>query len=139
MPTVMVFSVNPCPPWQTGAPAADLTDRHCQHYNAAESNAADKDEWGESWRCGRSWEKKEYAVTWVEICKQYPGQWVLIEYQKLDEQLNVVEGEVVAHSSTKEDLYKQLLQTKGKNIAIEYSGELPQDLAVMFAVWPGTS
>lgn len=85
---------------------------------------------------GRS---KEYTVTWVEICKQYPGQWVLIEYQKLDEQLNVVEGEVVAHSPTKEDLYKQLLQTKGKNIAIEYSGELPQDLAVMFAVWPGTS
>ena len=78
-------------------------------------------------------------MTWVEICQQYPGQWVLIEYQKLDAQLNVVEGEVVAHSPTKEELYKQLLQTKGKDIAIEYSGGLPQDLAVMFTLWPGIS
>ena len=57
-------------------------------------------------------------MTWVEICKQYPGQWVLIEYQQLDEQLNVVEGEVVAHSPTKEDLYKQLLQAKGKKLPL---------------------
>jgi len=71
-------------------------------------------------------------MKWEEIRQQYAGQWVLIEYQQLDEQLNVVAGEVVAHSPVKEEIYKHLLQTKGKNIAIEYAGELPQDLAVMF-------
>jgi hypothetical protein len=71
-------------------------------------------------------------MRWEEICKQYAGQWVLIEYRELDEQLNVVEGEVIAHSSAKEEIYKYLLKTKSKNIAIEYAGELPQDLAVMF-------
>ena len=71
-------------------------------------------------------------MTWEEICKNYAGQWVLIEYRKLDEQLNVVEGDVIAHSTDKEQIYKQLLQTQEKNIAIEYAGKFPQDLAVMF-------
>ena len=70
-------------------------------------------------------------MRWEDIRKQYAGQWVLIEYQQLDEHLNVIEGDVVAHSPDKEEIYRQLLQTKGKNIAIEYAGELPQDLAVM--------
>ncbi len=71
-------------------------------------------------------------MKWEEIRKQYAGQWVLIEYQSLDEQLNVTEGEVVAHSPNKEEIYKYLLKTRGKNIAIEYAGELSQDLTVMF-------
>ncbi len=71
-------------------------------------------------------------MTWEEICKNYAGQWVLIEYRKLDEQLNVVEGDVIAHSTDKEQIYKQLLQTQEKKIAIEYAGKFPQDLAVMF-------
>ena len=70
-------------------------------------------------------------MRWEDIRKRYAGQWVLIEYQQLDEHLNVIEGEVVAHSPEKEEMYRQLLQTQGKNIAIEYAGEFPQDLAVM--------
>jgi hypothetical protein len=71
-------------------------------------------------------------MKWEDIRQQYAGQWVLIEYQQLDEQLNVVEGEVVAHSAVKEEMYKHLLHTQGKNIAIEYAGDFPQDLAAMF-------
>ncbi|MBI5379508.1 MAG: hypothetical protein HZA23_05065 [Nitrospirae bacterium] len=71
-------------------------------------------------------------MKWEEILKQYTGQWVLIEYRELDGQLNVVEGEVIAHSPNKEEIYKRLLETTGKNIAIDYAGEFPKDLAVMF-------
>ena len=70
-------------------------------------------------------------MKWEDIRQQYAGQWVLIEYQQLDE-LNVVEGEVVAHSAEKEEMYKHLVHTQGKNIAIEYAGDFPQDLAAMF-------
>jgi hypothetical protein len=70
-------------------------------------------------------------MTWADIRQQYAGQWVLIEYQQLDEYLNVVEGEMVAHSAEKEEIYKHLLHTQGKNIAIEYTGDFPQDLAAM--------
>jgi hypothetical protein len=83
--------------------------------------------------------RKESSVKWEEIRAQYAGQWLLIEYQELDEQLNVVAGEVVAHSPDKEEIYKRLLETQGKNIAIEYAGELSQDVAVMFRVCPDIS
>ncbi len=66
-----------------------------------------------------------------QIRKLYKGEWVLIEYTKLDEDLKVVEGEVIAHSPNKEEIYRKLLKTKGKDIAIEYLGEVPEDLAVM--------
>lgn len=45
-------------------------------------------------------------MTWEEIREQYAGQWVLIEYWELDEQLNVVHGEVVAHAPAKEEIYQ---------------------------------
>lgn len=70
-------------------------------------------------------------MTLAEQLKQYKDEWVLIEFTKLDKELNVKEGRVVAHSPSKEEIYRLLLRTKGKNIAIEYVGEFPPDLAVM--------
>lgn len=66
-----------------------------------------------------------------EIVKKYPGEWVLIEYQELDNDLNVRRGKVIAHSPNKEKIYQRLMETKGQNIAVEYAGQLP-DVAVMF-------
>jgi hypothetical protein len=70
-------------------------------------------------------------MTREEICQRYAGQWVLIEYRQLDEQLNVIEGEVIAHSPEKEEIYRLLLGTTGKNIAIEYAGEVPRHLEAL--------
>jgi len=69
-----------------------------------------------------------------EIKKKYRDQWVLVEYSKLDKELRVKDGKVLAHASSKEDIYKALLHTKGKNVAIEYCGKLPEDLALMFCL-----
>ena len=66
-----------------------------------------------------------------EILKKYRDQWLLIEYTTLDENLNVMEGKVFAHSPNKEKIYAELMKTKGKNVAIEYGGKLPE-VAVMF-------
>jgi hypothetical protein len=66
-----------------------------------------------------------------EIRTRYPGEWVLIEYTRLDEDLKVIEGEVIAHSPNRDEIYRRLLKTKGKDVAIEYLGEVPEDLAVM--------
>ena len=62
----------------------------------------------------------------------YKGEWLLIEFKKLDENLNVLDGKVVAHSPNKEEVYKKQLELKNKNLAIEYVGDPPEDLAVMF-------
>lgn len=66
-----------------------------------------------------------------EMTKKYKGEWLLIEYEELDEDLNVKRGKVLAHSSKKDKIYKLLPETKGKNVAIEYAGHLPK-VAVMF-------
>lgn len=71
-----------------------------------------------------------------EIRKKYPNEWVLIEFSKLGKDLRVKEGKVLAHASNKEDIYRALLQTRGKNVSIEYCGEMPQDLVVMFCLKP---
>jgi hypothetical protein len=77
-------------------------------------------------------------MTWEEICQQYAGQWVLMHYHALDEHLHVISGEVVAHSPVKEEISRQQLQTTGQNIALEYAGALPQELAAMFHLGPDT-
>ena len=69
-----------------------------------------------------------------EIKKKYRNEWVLIEYSKISRSLQVKEGKVLAHASIKEDIYKALLSTKGKNVAIEYCGKVPEDLVVMFCL-----
>jgi hypothetical protein len=57
---------------------------------------------------------------------------VLIDFSKLDKDLRVKDGKVLAHAANKEDIYKALVHTRGKNIAVEYCGKMPEDLAVMF-------
>ena len=63
--------------------------------------------------------------------RQYPDEWVLVEYTKLDRNLHALGGKVLAHSRSRKQTYKALLHTKGKNVSIEYFGE-PPDIPVMF-------
>jgi hypothetical protein len=70
-------------------------------------------------------------LTLEEIISLYPDEWVLIAYTELDEDLNVIQGEVLAHSSDRDQLYNNSLPRKGKSVAIEYTGAIPEDLAVM--------
>jgi hypothetical protein len=66
-----------------------------------------------------------------EIIRKYPGEWLLIEYEELDQDLTVKRGRVIAHSPDKAKIYQRLMETKGKNVSIEYAGRLPE-VAVMF-------
>ena len=66
-----------------------------------------------------------------DIYKRYKDEWLLIEYEQLDEDLNVTKGKVVAHSRDKSQILQQLVQIQGRNIAIEYAGAVPEDLAVL--------
>jgi hypothetical protein len=67
-----------------------------------------------------------------QIKERYNDEWVLIEYEELDDKLNVKKGKVIAHSSRREEIYACLSETKGRDIAIDYIGKFPEDLAVMF-------
>jgi len=69
-----------------------------------------------------------------EIKRKYSGQWVLIEYDELGVDLEVKKGRVLAHSENKEEIYKALSKTAGKNVSVDFVGPVPSDLAVMFFV-----
>ena len=69
--------------------------------------------------------------------ERYNGKWVLIEYRELDRNLEVVDGDVIAEAATKEEIYKlQMNVGGGRKLAIEYCGEWPTDVAVMFCLTP---
>ena len=56
---------------------------------------------------------------------------MLIAYTELDEDLNVIRGEVLAHSRARDLLYNNPLSRQGKSVAREYTGPIPEDLAAM--------
>lgn len=67
----------------------------------------------------------------IEVIKEkYKDEWVLISDYELDEALNPLCGVVVAHSKNRDEIYKEQMDYKG-NLCIEYTGEIPDDLAVM--------
>jgi hypothetical protein len=70
-------------------------------------------------------------LTIQQMREQYPDQWLLLASVETDAELNVLRGEVLAHSPSRDDIYGQLLVTKGERLAIEYTGDIPEDLAVM--------
>jgi hypothetical protein len=69
------------------------------------------------------------VLTYDEIKKRYPDEWILIADAELDEELNVVRGEVVAHSKDRDEVYLKILAIKGRSFAIEYNGEPPEGWA----------
>ena len=68
-------------------------------------------------------------MTFTEIKRNYNGEWVLIAYSKTNEDLQIIEGKVIAHSANKEDIYQALKSTPEQPLAIEYMGEVPEDIA----------
>ena len=73
-------------------------------------------------------------MKWVDIKKKFRNQWVLIEVKNVDESFNVLEGEVLAHSKDKDEIYQKLLKIRPKEFSIEYTGKIPEDLAVVMVI-----
>lgn len=70
-------------------------------------------------------------MKWKEIVEEFKEEWVLIYVKEVDESFNIKEGDVIAHSKDKEEIYKKLLEIKPKSFSIEYTGKIPEDLAVV--------
>jgi hypothetical protein len=72
-------------------------------------------------------------MKWKEIVKKFKDEWVLIEVEKSDKNYNLKDGKVIAHSKDKSEIYEQILKLNGKDlhIYIEYTGRIPEDLAVV--------
>lgn len=70
-------------------------------------------------------------MKWEDIKKIFEDEWVLIKVDKVNENFSLLEGEVLANSKDKDEVYRKLLEIKPKEFMIEYTGEIPEDLAVV--------
>jgi hypothetical protein len=70
-------------------------------------------------------------LDYEQIKQRYDGQWVIIAYHKIDEDLEVLAGEVLAHSSSETEIYQMLSLASGKNVSIEYIGAVPENVVLM--------
>jgi hypothetical protein len=68
-------------------------------------------------------------MNFEEMKHHYAGEWLLIAYTEIDDNLQVKKGEVLAHSPQQKDIYQALNLVKDIPVAIEYVGEVPEDLA----------
>lgn len=57
-----------------------------------------------------------------QIQHTYPNQWVIIEFTKLDDELKVVEGAVIAHSPDRIQIENTLAGLRNEKLAIEFTG-----------------
>ncbi|MDJ1170820.1 hypothetical protein PMG71_15410 [Roseofilum sp. BLCC_M154] len=68
-------------------------------------------------------------MTFEEMKQHYQGEWLLIAYRDLDDQMQVIEGEVLAHSPNPSHIYEMLASIPEQPLAIEYVGPIPEDVA----------
>ncbi len=70
-------------------------------------------------------------MTLEEIESQFDSEWVLIEDPITDEALNVLGGKVLHHSKDRDEVYRKAVSLHPKRSAVVYTGEIPEDTAVV--------
>ncbi len=68
----------------------------------------------------------------VKLKRRYPKEWILLTHVVTDALTHPVKGKLVAHSKNRDDIYERLRHLRAKSVAIEYTGEIPKDLIVIF-------
>jgi hypothetical protein len=58
-------------------------------------------------------------LTLEQIRQRHDGEWVLIAYTEIDHNLKPIRGEVLAHSSDRDAVYRAVSQGEGRDLAIE--------------------
>jgi hypothetical protein len=67
----------------------------------------------------------------AEIQSQFDGEWVLITDPVVSSTLEVEGGNVLWHSKDRDEVYRHARQAAPKHSAIIYTGQLPDDAAVV--------
>jgi hypothetical protein len=71
-------------------------------------------------------------LTIDQMHDRYPNQWLLVANTKTDENLELLEGEVIAHSTDCEKIYTAIARERKirtGNLSIEYTGTIPDNFA----------
>lgn len=78
-----------------------------------------------------SYNTSKNFLTFEEMISQYPDRWLLIGEPEVDENQNIIRGQVLAYSADEQEIYNALSLFDIKSKAIEYTGSIPEDFAVL--------
>lgn len=78
-----------------------------------------------------SYETSGEILTIEEMKSRYSNQWLLVGEPEVDENQNLIRGQVLAYSPDEYEIYNALSSVDVKSTAIEYTGSIPEDLAVL--------
>ena len=70
-------------------------------------------------------------LTMEEIEARYAPDWVLIAEPETDENLNVLAGKVLYHSTDRDDVYRKAKEFRLDRIAVFWLGTWPDDLELV--------
>ena len=67
----------------------------------------------------------EKQMTIDEIESQFDSEWVLVGDPQTNEHLEVLSGQVLAHSRDRDEVYRKAIALRPKRCAVLYTGEIP--------------
>ncbi len=73
----------------------------------------------------------EQEMTIREIESRFESEWILVEDPRTNEELEVLSGKLRHHSKDRDEVYRKAVAIRPKRCAILYTGEIPEDTAVV--------
>lgn len=78
------------------------------------------------------------TLTLEEMKQRYYGEWLLVACTEIDDQMNPIRGEVIAHSLDRDTIYDAIAAHRHapstlptRTLAIEYVGDIPDEWAAI--------
>lgn len=71
------------------------------------------------------------VLTIAQIEAQFDLEWVLVEDPQTNEALEVQRGKVCWHSKDRDEVYRKAVELRPKRFAMLYTGQLPEDTAIV--------
>jgi len=69
-------------------------------------------------------------LSMAEIQIRYAPDWVLIADPYVNDQLEVLSGKVVFHSSDRSEVWRKATELKLEKVAVRYLGEVPEHMVL---------
>ena len=70
-------------------------------------------------------------MTIEEINDRFKSEWVLVSNPDVNESFEILGGEVLFHSKNRDEVDREMLQLRPKALATLYTGQIPEDAAVI--------
>ncbi len=71
------------------------------------------------------------VMTIDDIKSQFESEWVLIEDPQTNDLVEVMAGKVLHHSKDRDEVYRKAVSLRPRRSVVVYTGEIPEDTAVV--------